>query len=61
MHQPEPRAPQSRVRPQHESFLATTTTTASTVGVSHILGLGVCTVVGVTGGHAAWDAKKWCR
>ena len=28
------------------------------VGVSHILGLGVCTVVGVTGGHAPWDAKS---
>ena len=28
------------------------------VGVSHILGLGVCTVGGVTGRHALWDAKS---
>ena len=28
------------------------------VGVSHILGLGFCIVVGVTGGHAPWDAKS---
>jgi len=28
------------------------------VGVSHILGFGVCTVMGVTGGHAPWDAKS---
>ena len=28
------------------------------VGVSHILGLGVCTIVGVTGRHALWDAKS---
>ena len=29
-----------------------------TVGVSHILGLGVCAIVGVTGGYAPWDAKS---
>ena len=28
------------------------------VGVSHILGLGMCMNAGVTGGHAPWDAKS---
>ena len=28
------------------------------VGVSHILGLGVCAIVGVTGSYAPWDAKS---